>query len=147
MYKYRPHWFIHAFAEVTWHRISSHTLLTVSYPNEKNASANVMICLCKMFFSFKPQPQMIGFSYRSEFNFCNDSSNKLFLEEKKTIINNGGEEIFLRTKVVYGLIFSIFYPPLKISFTGVRAFLGCFFKCCSELKAGKFSTTLPYFHT
>lgn len=90
---------------------------------------------------------MIGFSYRSEFNFCNDSSNKLFPEKKKTIINNGGKESFMRMKVLCVLIFSLFYPPLKISFTDVHAFLGCFFKCCSELKAGKFSTTLPYFHT
>lgn len=75
-----------------------------------------------------PQPHpLVGFSYRSEFNFCRDAGNKWLLKKKKKI-KDGGKETgcFMRARVALCcviFIFSILYPPLKISFTEACAFL------------------------
>lgn len=61
---------------------------------------------------------------------------------------DGGREpgCFMRARVLLAVIFSILYPPLKISFTEVLVciFIDVSLKAkCSDLKIGKLNVTQP----
>lgn len=87
----------------------------------------------------QPHPIVLASVTGQSSNSCRGASNKWLLKKKK---KDGGRQsgCFMRARVLFAVIFSIPYPPLKISFTEVLVciFRGISLKAkCFDLKSRK----------
>lgn len=130
IYYCRLHWLIHALvlwenlAVLTWQSISTptlwwhHTLMrktAVSMAKWERCHywAGVVQMDCSL-----PQPHpLVGFSYRSEFNFCRDAGNKWLLKKKKKK-NQGwrkGDRVLYESQGGFVLCYFHIFHPLPSS--------------------------------
>lgn len=121
--------------------------LMTSYPNEGNSSVNGQMGMIPFWAGVvqmdcslpQPHPIVLASVTGQSSNSCRGASNKWLLEKPpKDVGRQSG--CFMRARLLLAVIFSIPYPPLKISFTEmlVCIFIGISLKAkCFDFKSRK----------
>lgn len=163
IYYCRLHWLIHALVlwenltVLTWQSISTptlwwhHTLMrktAVSMAKWERCHywAGVVQMDCSL-----PQPHpLVGFSYRSEFNFCRDAGNKWLLKKKKkSRMAERRQGALWEPGWLCAVLFSYFPSftlPWRLALQKRVHFYSRFFEKCSDFEVGKVNVTRPLFH-